>query len=169
MLLQFNKKAQSEVISTVLMILIGIIAVSIIAVFAINFVNEKKNSAKCFDTIDLVIIENNPTYNCYNSSELGQRVQIHFSDANSTLEGIKIELGGSNTKGYTITSTSHSPNVTMFSNPNDPVELPGDNEERTYKIKGVSSKPDVIRVYPILRGGKICQSSSTLKEIGECH
>jgi len=167
-ILPSSSRSQSEVVSTVLMILISVIAITIIAVFVVNFVKNKTESSKCFDVLDMVEIENNPTYNCYDNINKVQNVQVHFSQANLSLDGFKIEIGGADTKGITITRTSHSPEATMYENPTGPVELPGDNEERTYKVTGISTKPDILRVYPILKGGKICQSSGSMTNIGLC-
>jgi hypothetical protein len=55
----------------------------------------------------------------------------------------------------------------MYPTPTAALELPGKNEERTYQIN-TTTLPDKIRVYPILTGGKLCESYEELNVIQPC-
>ncbi|MBS3079720.1 hypothetical protein J4218_06370 [Candidatus Pacearchaeota archaeon] len=163
-----SKRSQSEVVSTVLMILIGIVAVMIIAAFIISFVKGQIDKSKCFDVTDIIEVKNNPTYSCYNSTGKYMLVQVHFAEANALLEGFSLEIGGADTVTYKILNNTAIGVVKMYNGTLTTLTLPGDNSERTYNVSGINTKPDSVKIYPILKGGKTCSSPSILNTINTC-
>jgi len=166
-----TKKSQSEVVTSVLLILISIVAAVAVIIFVIPFVKKQLSETDCFSVMNSVEIKNNPAYTCYylqgnqnNASNL--RVQIHFNE-NESLKGFSLEIGlGSETKNVEITKETPSTIATMFNG--GPIILPGKNEDKTYIIKTINQKPDFIKVHPIILNGKICDSYSSLNKIGYC-
>jgi flagellin-like protein len=165
-----KEKAQSQVVTAVLLILIVISLAFIIMNFIIPFVKNQLSGSECFEVAGKIDISNNPRYTCFEDISGPNNdiinVQIHIDDISDSIEGIKIELGGASSKTFKIKSGSADSGVKMFE-VTDPIELPGNNEERTYKItkEGI---PDYIKVYPILLGGKTCEASDVLEKIPLC-
>lgn len=52
----FNKRSQSEVISTILLVLIAIVAITTVSMFIINFVNSQIDKSKCIELFNPPII-----------------------------------------------------------------------------------------------------------------
>ncbi len=161
-----DKRGQSQIVSTVLLILLVIAATVIIFGFVIPFVKDKLASGDCLDVAGKVEI--NSGYTCYD--ETAMQVQIHIADIRDLIDGFSIELGGAATDNFKIENGTTITNVYMYGdNSGEIVELPPkDNTERTYVIENVDTKPDLIRVYPILKGGKVCGISDSVIEIDDC-
>ena len=163
-----SKKGQSEVISTVLLILVTIVAVMVIIAFVVPFVRNNLSRTECVKYVDKVSIVNNLDYSCYNTSTTEMDVQIHVGDVGTMLSGFSIEIASSSSKTFKIqnSSLSEPTGVKMYDGLTT-LELPGKNEERTYRITGVT-RPTIVRVYPILSNGQTCESASSLNMIEEC-
>ena len=158
-----GNKAQSQVITTVLLILIGIIAAGVIMAFAIPFIKEKLQTGDCLDVLGKVTIEGG--YTCYDGTI--QTVQIKIEDIRDLIDGFAVELGGASSKTTKIVE-GNPENVVMYdSDDSDNFEIPNSTTSRTYNITS-SSKPDFIAVYPILKGGKLCSSSDSIVDVEVC-
>ena len=90
-------------------------------------------------------------------------IQVHFGE-NESLGGFAVELGGSSSKSFEIRDGNFPAEVTMFSGPQ---ELPGKNEERTYTFS-FATKPDAVKIYPIMKNGKLCDASDELNSVELC-
>ena len=108
-----GKRSQSEVISTVLLILLVIVATMLIASFLVNFVKERLSDADCINVLQEVSISNKPQYNCYDFSNQIMIFQVEFKD-NQSLGGFAVELGGATTKSYEIRENLFPPEITMY-------------------------------------------------------
>lgn len=165
-----SKRSQSEVITTVLLILLVITSVVILMNFVIPFVKNQLSGSDCFNVVDKIEITNNDMYTCYNSSlnsnELS--VQVHIGDIADKISGFTISLGGASSKTYIIKNNTETTDVIMYDRTTTLLVLPEKNEERTYLIRGVSTKPDNIKVYPILINNKVCNSASTINSVSIC-
>ena len=60
-----SKRAQSQIVETLLLILIVVVAVGLVGYFAINFIKKQQESGKCFDVRDQLEIKSHPKYTCY--------------------------------------------------------------------------------------------------------
>lgn len=156
------KKSQSEIISSVLLILLVIVAAMILFSFAIPFVKEKLSSGDCLDVAGKIEISSG--YTCYNGTVM--QVQIHVLEIRDLIKGVSIELGGASTNNFKIINATTITGVSLCNGSQRLEVPPADNTERTYVI--TSPRPNIIRVYPILKGGKICEASDTLTEINDC-
>ena len=159
-----KKRGQSQIISTVLLILISIIAASLIIAAVIPFVKDKLSEGDCLDVLGKITISNK--YTCYNESALENitLVQIHIDDIRDLINGFAIELGGSSSKSVKIVE-GNPENIKMYGEGD--FEIPNSTEERTYNIS-VISKPDRIAVYPILTNNKLCSESDSITEVDYC-
>jgi len=158
-------KAQSQIITTVLLILLGIVAAGLIMSFAIPFIKEKLQGGDCLDVISHIEIRS--AYTCYNTTAGVNytHVQIHIGEIENLIDGFAIELGGPSSKTFKITNDTHE-SIQMYGM--GAFELPGDNEERTYVISESRDPPESISVYPILKGGKVCPASDSIVDIEVC-
>lgn len=164
---KINKKAQPQVVATVLLILIVIIAIVIIMGFVMPFVKDRISESDCLDIIGGLEISNDLEYTCYDSSVDGMLIQIHRGDVE--ISGFIIELGGVASKSYTITNEYHDSEVSMY-NLNELVVIPGKNEALTYRIGegDYTEKPSSIIVYPILEDGKTCDATESTADVEAC-
>jgi flagellin-like protein len=154
-----NKKSQSEVISTVILILIVITAGSLIAAFVINYVRDHMNNG-CADISGKIEIKSNPDYTCYDGVNNKTRVQIHFGEIeNNSIKNIRvlINIGGS-TKNTYIMDPDSWPNGASIYNNDTLQKIPAPGEDVTYVLN--SEKPDSINVLVTLNTGKkeICDA-----------
>ena len=156
-----NKKSQSEIVSSVLLILLVIVAAMLIFAFVVPFVKNKLNSGDCLDVAGKVEISS--AYTCYNGTAM--QVQIHVLNVRDLIEAVSIELGGASTNSYKINSSAEISGVSMCNGSSTLEMPPSDNTERTYVI--TSAKPNIIRVYPILKGGKACEASDTVTDVAD--
>jgi flagellin-like protein len=158
------KKAQSEVIATVLLILIVLITGGIIMSFVVPFVQRQLEGTGCFDVISKVEISRDDRYTCYKDGEIS--VQIHIGDVEKELGGFVIELGGAASRSYEISDGLTIEGVKMFGG-EKVLSLPGQNEERTYLLTS-SDIPDSVSVYPKLASGQTCERSDFLSQVNVC-
>ena len=168
-LFKMERKAQSQIISTVILILIVISLAIIILNFAVPFVKDRLAGTSCLDVVGQVTFSNSPTYTCFNKNSDPDeiRLQVHIGDIDDILKGFLIELGGASTRSIQIINGSIVNNVKMFGlSYTDPLELPGRNEERTYVIKG--EFPETINIYPLLKDGNVCGVSDSIDRLDSC-
>ena len=88
-----DKKSQSEVITTVLLILIGIAAVVIVSGFVINLVRSNLKNTDCLDVISQIKInlEGDATY--YDSAEKALHLSVERELMNFNLSGFLVTFG----------------------------------------------------------------------------
>ncbi len=167
-----SKRSQSEIMGTVILILIVVSIAVILFTFAVPFVKERLAGTGCFDIINQVSFSDSK-YTCFNNkndvdaSNDEINLQVHFRELNESLEGFLIELGGATSKSIEIKKGSSFNNVKMYNgNYNELLELPGKNEERTYTF--LQGYPEYVRIYPILKGGKTCDVSDVIDKLTLC-
>lgn len=164
------KCSQSQIVATVLLILLVIVAVTIISAFAIPFVRDQLSKSDCLSVSgnDNLGISESLQYTCYNSSGTPlpeMYIQVHVGDIYDKINGFSIEIGGAITESYEITKDYFSPEISSYG-PGG-VEVPGKNEERTYRIS-VEEIPQTLKIYPILANGETCDYSDSLTSIPIC-
>lgn len=168
------KHSQSQVIATILLILIVISAITIILGFVLPFVKETLERGDCFKVANEIEILNNPSYTCYESISEGDnkmRVQIHMGDdEDRIIDGFLIKLKSDSSKSYKITTEEVSEEISVYGDETADVLIPDKNEERTYVITDseISEKPSSISIYTMLKNGEICDVSDPLVFIEDC-
>ena len=164
-----SKRSQANVISMVLIILLVMATVAIIIGVVLPFVREKLSSGDCFDVVGADSLEISSGYTCYNDGTDEMHIKISVGSVRDLIEGFSIELGGASTDSYVLINGTTVTDVQMHGIPGSAIELPpNDNTERTYTIKNVNSKPEVIKVYPTLVGGRVCSASDVATTIDNC-
>ena len=164
------KKAQSQIVTAVLLILIVIALAVVVLNFSMNFVKDKLSGTGCFEAVDKVTFTNHNKYTCYKDPDL--RLQVHIGDIEESISGFLIETGGATTKSIEIKEgkAEDTEVVVMFNPPEDEndgdLHIPGKNEERTYIF--VKNNPETVKIYPILTDGQVCEASDILEKIILC-
>ena len=170
------KKAQSQIVTAVLLILIVIALAVVVLNFSMNFVKDKLSGTGCFEAVDKVTFTNSKDYTCYytyiiqvvDEDDITKHLlnlQVHIGDINESISGFLIETGGATTISREIKGGKVD-NVTMYDG-SKTLELPGKNEERTY-IFSLKSSPETVKIYPILTDGQVCEASDILEKIILC-
>ncbi|MDO8468099.1 MAG: hypothetical protein Q7S56_04100 [Nanoarchaeota archaeon] len=130
-----NSRGISNVLSTLLLIAIAVIAVAIVASFAIKFVNNNLSGRDtCFNALDKVKLQSQ--YTCNTSSKL--LVGVETGDVK--LDKLLISLsGGGSVKSIEINGSTPSSYLIVYGNPTSKVVVPGANGGITYQIDIYSS------------------------------
>ncbi|MFH1358608.1 MAG: hypothetical protein ABIH37_01845 [archaeon] len=164
-----NKKSQSQIISTVLLILIVIGAVAIIIAFVIPFVKKNTPETSCLDVAGKINIENRPKYTCVGSGLVN--VQVSNKGASEFISGIQIEIsGGGSSSSYKIEDGKETADVNMYKvggGGSTTLELPGDLSSVTYEIT-TGGSVDYIAVYPILSDRETVCDGDKVAELSPC-
>jgi hypothetical protein len=165
-----NRKAQSQIVGTVVLLLIvmsvGVILIAVI----VPFVEERLAGTGCFDVTNQIELLNNPKYTCFNSSVNEIKLQVHFGDVdNKTIKGLMIVTGGADSDSFRIEDGKEQENKEVRNIGKSymhPIEFPGKNTERTFIIK--STYPDNIKIHAILEGDKTCEQSDIIPNLPRC-
>jgi len=163
-----NKKAMSEIVTTILMIglVLGLVAVTWSVIN--NMVDkELKNTEACFGNFDKITI--NGAYTCYNSSLGANKFYFSINVGDIELDEILIAIGNQGTTdSITLNSTSTViADITNYPSNTPGVSAPSANSGKTYIHSGFATVPDYIRISPVI-GGEKCQESDALTNIETC-
>lgn len=161
------KKAQSEVITTVLLVLLALIAFGIVIAFVYPYVQNQVTTSNCvyITSPSQMSVDNNPQYTCYNATSQNLSVEIQVGNLQNQVSGFIISVGlNGATNSYTINSTAVPTNVFLYGGS----PIPGTDQESTYIISGINSMPSSITIYPILTSGPTCGASDKYQSIGSC-
>ncbi|MDP2925749.1 MAG: hypothetical protein Q8N99_05245 [Nanoarchaeota archaeon] len=162
-----KKKSQSEVISTVLLILLTIVATGIIIGFVVPFVTKQLDKTECHNYLNKVQIREDE-YTCYNNLATDPDelyVKIGVTDLNKELiiKGlvVVVNIGGDSKKISFMNSTAPTGEIMMKSDNTAKLVVPRNGEERTYKITyyELIEKPKDITVYPIINEDEECSQA----------
>jgi len=161
-----KKRGLSEVVSTIILIVLVVIAASVVWAVVNKMIKEQTKSSNCLDVFEKVYLDN--LYTCYNdtNNNLIFFIGIKDLDVDSVLVSVS---GDSGYKSFEIPEKSAFTNLKMIDGSTN-VELPGKNAGFSYKLDlgGLNiGKPYSIEVAPII-GGKQCEVSSSIKGIDNC-
>jgi len=154
-----NKSAQAELITTVLLILISIVAVVLVASFIINMVKQNLQSTDCFQTSTQLSINLDEKYTYYDAATSKVYVSIKRGEKDFNMTGISISVGTeANADPFIVKLSGGASEVTMLDGGN--ISLPGISGTRTYIID-VSDRSlgnvSKVKIAPMIASNKICQ------------
>ena len=157
------KRSQSEVITTVLMVLIGIVAVGLLSTFVINLVRDNLKSSDCLQLQGKITLDTGSGFTFFNLTDKYSYVVVKNDWAGSNLTGLNIILDdGMKSKTYKIRVTDSDAKVKMFDGSN-PLLPQSSNPKETYKINSSSDfKTSVVKtvsVIPVLAGETACNDA----------
>ena len=134
-----NKKGVSEIVATVIILLITISAIFMVFAFIIPFVKDNlTKGSKCFPSAleEVSIVDESSCYNL--NTEINTLIRVKFGNIESDVKGIYITLDvGQEVISYTLKQGESYPNINNGAMVNMPSK---DGGERTYIFNGVSSR-----------------------------
>ena len=131
----------------------------------IPLVQKNLEGGQCLDVVGKISIST--AYTCYNATGNRAQVQIGVEGVRDLIDGISITIGeAGSSKSYDIKNNSQTLGVTMYGG-SSILEIPLDKEERTF-ILPADSKPNSIKIYPILKTGQTCGISDSISNIIDC-
>lgn len=164
-IISLSKKSQSEIIVTVLLIMVGLAAMIVLSGFVINLVKDKMKAGDCVKTLGGISIVNDDVSSYFDIVNKKVFVSIERGEASFDLEAIKISVGNENqSKVYTVALTGSSPEVTMKDS--SAIALPKQFEIYTYVIRDVAfSSVDRVKIVPVLPGNLACSQGMSESKI----
>jgi len=164
----FLKKGISNVVSTLLLVLLTLVIVGVVWGFVETFVNDTVEE-DCFDLYGKFSI--NQEYTCYNVStnELEFALRVGDLDVSSSL--VSFTSNGESTS-VEIFKKSQFVRHIRFGNGNygDSISLPQKNEGRSYAYNtaaDVFGRVSQLEIAPMI-GESQCETSDTMREIPSC-
>lgn len=174
-----KKRGVSTVVATVLIILLTITVAGLVAQVIIPYVRENlAKSTECFAYKDYFQFEQSleyqgqtKKYNCYQSQGalVGSSIKaVTKGNISENLKGFNITFrnsGSSEIAGISngVTTTKGINGVWIF-NSSEALQVPKEGEVITYVYKSIQNKPyEIAEVYPVLKSGRICPMSSSIK------
>ena len=169
--MKISKKALSNVIATMTLILLTIVAVGVIWVTINDRIQENIDSGEAcgVDVIDQATI--NSRYTCYNQTS--QQFQFSINIGNIDPDYLLISIDGNGiSKSFEMSNNELViPYVTNYPSGTNNVKLPGKNSGKTYyfDVAGseLSGKPDSIKIAPTINNVQ-CQKTDSLNQIDYC-
>lgn len=170
-----NKKGLSTIVASVIIIFLTILAIMVIAQFAIPFVkNNLTKSTECLNYREYFEFDESLSYNCMNGT--GVNAEYIFSvkargerSLSSEIKGFVIVLrkeGASDPLNIYDGSAVNS-EVKMFNVSEQTYRIPINGETYTYRYKNGDSFNEA-EIYPVLKSGRTCESRNDLQVIKRC-
>ncbi len=166
-----NKTGLSEVVTTLLLIVLSLVAIGLIWTFVSNLLNKQISSSEsCVGNIDQIKLE--PHYTCWEPDSSGNPSAVRFSITvgNIDVDKIIVSIASSDKiQSYTITNTPSSVGglKPIPYSGSTQVVLPGKNSGATYNATGFTGEIDSIRIAPVINGNQ-CDVSDSLTQIENC-
>lgn len=166
--LRYNRKGLSTIVTTLIIILLSIVAVGVVWIFVNNTINKQITSNKaCFGNYDKVKL--NGQYTCYEVSGSNYNLRVSLTIGDIAVDKVIVSVAsGDIVKSYEITNNQKPvAGLAMYPSGDTNVILPAQNSGLTYEATGFSSKIDSIQIAPMI-SGQLCDVSDSLFEIGDC-
>ncbi|MBM3247765.1 hypothetical protein FJZ17_04485 [Candidatus Pacearchaeota archaeon] len=172
-----RKRAQSEIITTILIILVGIAAVAILSAFILNMVRTNLKGTECFKTLGELEINLENGWTFYHNPSSGDKlvyVNVERGTKDLDLVGFNIAYGdGSEFKSVTLKNNEATTDVKFvkgFSGTSllleNTIVLPAPGESKTYRITSSIANPVTkVIIAPIIGGGSV--EGSVCKQVDE--
>lgn len=159
-----NKKGLSQVVGTVVMVLITIGLIAGIWGFINTFVEDKlESAAACKDVFDKVSF--NDIYTCYNVTSNSTLVSIKVGELEIDGLLLAVSFGTDNKIFFLENKTKTFDNFTMYDG-NASVYMPRQESTRTYLLN-IATKPEKVEVAPKM-GDKQCGIVDIIENIPTC-
>jgi flagellin-like protein len=174
--LRTNRKGLSEVIATLLIILLTVALVAVLAQVIIPFIKSSLNkSTEClghreYFTFQEVYNYKNADlrYNCYTNNLTGFSVKAGIDEENgSVIAGFDLVLleEGNSKKLNIRNGVLRSSDLRMLNSSTPIIAIPAPGETRTYVHEKQAGENQFIsmEVYPVLKSGRVCEMSDEIR------
>ena len=173
-----SKNSQSEVLTTMLLVMVGIIAVTIVSTFVINLVRNNLKGTDCLEAADQIKINSGVSF--YNSTSKLLYLSIGRQTKSFVLTGIGVSYGDNSiSKTLDIMNGSMDPNIGykditglwIFGSGTSNLKMPSPGETRIYAINLTSPSPyelsniEKVGITPILEKVGKCDRQVDEEEI----
>lgn len=164
--LKNSKKSQSEIITTVLLILISIAAVVLVSSFILNMVRDNLKGTECFQTTGQIELKMEDGFTFFNNSgdkmlylSIGRGIKdfnlsgiivVYSNDRNS--ETKKIKAGTIDGNIYYYNNAGNWDNLTSIS-------VPSAGQMKAYRMNVGGMTVKKVTIYPILQSGQECENA----------
>jgi len=168
-----SKRGLSSVIATISLVLLSVVAVGILAGILVPFINNQLNEGtQCVGLENHFYFEEEFGYNCYRNSDYMYAISVGAQgddDSNvgglilafkSEGESFSVEINDGDAVG------SSEGEVRMLGISESNIEIPKRGEVRTFIYNG-DKAVEAIDVAPILKSGKSCTPTDSIKMLGE--
>lgn len=158
------KRSQGEIITTVLLILIGIVAVALVSTFIINMVKDYLKPTDCFKTTGQFTLGTDEQYNYYDSGAKELHITIERAEKDFNLTGINIIYGdGASTTKLKISAGADATGKIKMASGAEEIILPGTQETKAYIIDAASFEGTVTKasIAPILANTGECKEADS--------
>lgn len=173
--LRFNKKGISNIVATLLLIFLTVIAITIVSTFAVTLISDRLEGTTCFDYRNYFSFETEYGYACHTDDRYA--VSVRNSGSNEGQDppiGFLLVLTGEDSTRRTIEIIDGAPTISnsiyMLNDSITDFELPREGEVRTYVYETDSSFPiDSVEIYPILSSEQTCTDVNDMATVSvEC-
>lgn len=161
-------KGLSEVVATVIIIMLVIVATAAIWGITNNFIKDKtEDSTSCFNIDFSEKVTFNGEYTCYNSS--GDEIQFSVNIGDVEISKIVVSiLAGGSSKSFELTGTeTELSGLYNYPSRTTNIKMPEKNSGKTYIATGISENADWIKIAPYA-GDKPCNPTDTIYELEDC-
>ena len=171
-----KKRGLSQVVSTVLLIMLTIAAVSMLAAFIIPFVkNSLTKSTECNGLDTSFSFDESFDFNCQslNTNTGTYNITFSISRGNDQSE----EVGGFLTTFYSTDESravqvihlgTPTSDIMMFNKTSVKLEIPKSGETRTYLFNANTKSYSKVEVRAVLKSGRVCEKISDSIRITSC-
>jgi len=173
-----KKRGISNIIATVSLILLTIVAITILMTFVVPFVRDNLNkSTECIDYSDYFRFTDKFGYNCYKSE--GERIVYKLSiGAKNTEKEVEEKVEGFNLVFYkegkssvkqVINNTAPDSEFYVLNHENENIKIPLPGEIKTF-VYNTTKEYDYVEIYVKLKSGRVCSDKTDSVEIrgGSC-
>ena len=160
-----NKKGLSQVVGTLLMVLLTIAAIGAVWGVIDAFVNDRlEDTAACYDVYDKVTLNNE--YSCYNVTSDQTYISVEVKDIIIDSLVVAVAYNGLSDPFELTNQSQIISNVLMYPSLANSVSMPGPSSGKTY-VLDVSGVPEKISIAPKISGNQ-CDASSSISNIPTC-
>ena len=161
-----NKLGLSQVVSTILLILLTLAAVAAAASIITNFVRSGlDNASACKDVLDQVKL--NPDYTCYDLNNNTLIFSVLRSDF--SMDSLLVAVAGETTsRTFYLTGTSQNiVGLVNYKTKTTGVTFPDKEAGKTYCLYNLSETPTSLELSPKISGVQ-CSVTDSMKNIPPC-
>lgn len=167
--LKKNRNGLSTIITTLIIIVLSIVAVGLVWVSVNGMVKKQISSSEsCFGNYNKVTL--NSQYTCYERiSPTNYNLRFSLSVGDINVDKIIVSVSSaSSVSSYVITNISRNiSGLSMYPSGSSNIIVPGMNSGLTYKATGFTSGIDGIQIAPVI-GGNQCDVSDSITQVEDC-
>ncbi len=157
-----SKRSQAEIIVTVLLILIALVAVGIVSMFVINLVRENLKGTDCFKTTGQLEIKLDEGVTSFDSVSKKLSITIERGTESFNLTGIVVAAGSeASSETYTVKSGTVT-GITMYPS-GENLSLPNQGQKLSYIIQTTSTAVNTVSIAPVINDGQKCSVVDEVK------